>query len=104
MGGKQPGEVPRLRWTSSPALGDGEEKNYLKMNERCANVYENKGPAFSSPSQSWNVIENTYSYALGPGILLKTGTLGVDTIKKTLCQLATIGYLAHFSQSLDFSV
>jgi hypothetical protein len=33
---------------------------------------ENKGPAFSSPEGSANVIENKGSYALNAGILLKT--------------------------------
>ena len=83
-------------------MGDGEEKNYLKMNERRGNVYENKGPAFSSLSQSGNVVENKDSYALKPGILLKTGMLSVGIIEMTLCQLSTMGYLAHFSQTLDF--
>jgi hypothetical protein len=43
------------------------EKNSLKVNDRCGNVYENKGSAFSSPWRSGNVIENEGSYALKSG-------------------------------------
>jgi hypothetical protein len=43
----------------------------IKMNERRGNVYENKGSAFSSPRRSGNVIENTASYALKAGMLVK---------------------------------
>jgi hypothetical protein len=42
------------------------------MNERGGNVYENKGSAFHSPIESWNVVENKDSYALKAGMLLKT--------------------------------
>jgi hypothetical protein len=41
----------------------------LKMKERCANVHENKGPAFSGPEQSGNVVENEGRYALKAGML-----------------------------------
>jgi hypothetical protein len=41
------------------------------VKERCGNVYENKGPAFSSPGRSGNVIENEGGYALKAGMLLK---------------------------------
>ena len=60
-----------------PVLEEEERKNSLKMNDRCGNVYENKGPAFSSPFRSGNVIENKDSYALKPGILLKISMLAV---------------------------
>ena len=43
-----------------------------KMKERCGNVYENKGPAFSSPGGSGNVIENKGGYVQDAGMLLKT--------------------------------
>jgi hypothetical protein len=43
----------------------------LKMNGRSGNVYENKGPACSSPAQSGNVIENKGTYAQKAGMLLK---------------------------------
>jgi hypothetical protein len=41
------------------------------MKDRCGNVYENKGLIFLRRGQSGNVIENTGSYALKAGILLK---------------------------------
>jgi hypothetical protein len=45
------------------------------MNDRRANVYENKGQAFQGLQKSGNVIENKDSYALKPGMLLKTSML-----------------------------
>jgi len=75
--GNKPGEVPGFRWTRSPFSEEEERKNSLEMNDRCGNVYENKGPAFSSPFRSGNVIENKSSYALKPGIVLKTSMLAV---------------------------
>ena len=42
-----------------------------KMNEQCWNVYENKGPTFSSPGRSGNVIENKSSYGQNTGMLRK---------------------------------
>ncbi|MGD0456797.1 MAG: hypothetical protein ABSC21_03525 [Terriglobia bacterium] len=44
----------------------------LKMKERCRNVVENKGSAFSIPGQGGNVVENKRSYAQDAGMLLKT--------------------------------
>ena len=41
------------------------------MTELSANVYENKGPAFSSPARTGNVVENKGSYASRAGMLLK---------------------------------
>jgi hypothetical protein len=41
------------------------------VNERGEDVYENKGPAFNTLGQSWNVIENKASYAFKAGMLLK---------------------------------
>ena len=73
--GKKPGEVPGFRWTRSPFSEEEERKNSLKMNDRRANVYENKGPAFQGLQKSGNVIENKDSYALKPGMLLKTSML-----------------------------
>jgi hypothetical protein len=49
----------------------------LKMTERCGNVYENKGQAFSSPERSGNIAENKGSYAQNAGMLLKRkGVIG----------------------------
>ena len=73
--GKKPGEVPGFRWTRSPFSEEEERKNSLKMNDRRENVYENKGSAFQSLQKSGNVIENKDSYALKPGMLLKTNML-----------------------------
>jgi hypothetical protein len=42
-----------------------------KMKERCGNVCENKGRAFTSLGRSGNVIENTGSYTHNPGMFLK---------------------------------
>jgi hypothetical protein len=42
------------------------------LKERRGNVYENKGPDFHSPKQSWNVVENKYTYELKAGMLMKT--------------------------------
>ena len=75
--GNKPGEVPGFRWTRSPFSEGEERKNSLKLKELRGNVYENKGPAFSSPFRSGNVIENKDSYALKPGILLKISMLAV---------------------------
>ena len=41
------------------------------MNELSGNVYENKGPLLKTWTQSGNVIENTCSYTLKAGMLLK---------------------------------
>ena len=82
--GKKPGEVPGFRWTRSPFSQEEERENSPKIKEQSGNVYENKGPAFRSPFRSWNVIENKSSYALKPGILLKTSMLAVDTTERTL--------------------
>ena len=72
-----PGEVPGFRWTRSPFTEEEERNDSLEIKERCANVYENKGPDFRSPKRSGNVIENKGSYALKPDILLKTSMLAV---------------------------
>ena len=47
------------------------------MSERRANVYENKGLAFSRLARSGNVIENTGSYALKAQMLLKRKVVGM---------------------------
>jgi hypothetical protein len=47
-----------------------------KVKEQCANVTENKGPAFSSPGRSGNVTENTGSYALKTVMSWKTKGVG----------------------------
>jgi hypothetical protein len=41
-----------------------------KTKERCGNVIENKGPTFSAPGGSGNVIENAGSYAHSAGMSL----------------------------------
>jgi len=46
------------------------------VNELCGNVYENKGPAFSSAGRSGNVIEKKGSYAFKPGMLVKRKDVG----------------------------
>jgi hypothetical protein len=56
------------------------------VNDRRANVYENKGTAFQGLQKSWNVIENKGNYALKPGILLKTSMLA-DGVSRILCAL-----------------
>ena len=45
------------------------------MNERCGNLYENKGPAFRSLGKSGNVRENKGGYALKAGMLVKTNRI-----------------------------
>jgi hypothetical protein len=56
-----------------PDNPQGEETvQNIKMKERCGDVYENKGSAFSRPRRSGNVVENKGSYARNPGMLLKT--------------------------------
>ena len=47
-----------------------------KMNERCGNVYENKGRLWTTRRRSGNVIENKGSYAQNAGMLLKTKGVG----------------------------
>jgi hypothetical protein len=48
----------------------------LKVSDQYGNVYENKGPALSSPASSGNVYENKGSYALKTGMLLKIKVVG----------------------------
>jgi hypothetical protein len=56
----------------------------IKMRDRCGNVIENKGPAFSSAAQSGNVTENKCSYAQNAGMLLKTnGVIGNTELRAT---------------------
>jgi len=56
---------------SSRIFPSAEAMESLKMNDRCGNVYENKGSTSGSPARSWNVIENKGTYAQNAGILLK---------------------------------
>jgi hypothetical protein len=49
--------------TKGRALCGREKKDCSKVNELSGNVYENKGPAFSSLTSSGNVVENKDSYA-----------------------------------------
>ena len=55
------------------------EKNSLKMRDQRENVYENKGSEFHERRQSGNIIENTGSYALKAGMLLKTKYVSCDS-------------------------
>jgi hypothetical protein len=55
----------------SPPTGKEKTSNFKKVRERSGNVYENKGPVFSSPGRSGNVTENKGSYALKARMLLK---------------------------------
>jgi hypothetical protein len=41
------------------------------VKERSGNVYENKGPAFSSPGPSGNVIENKGTYEFKSGNVIE---------------------------------
>ena len=76
-----PGEDDGGRKESMEEAGDSDMMSHIlqgveagessKTKERPANVYENKGPALSSPGRSGNVIENTDGYASLAGILLK---------------------------------
>jgi hypothetical protein len=63
---------------------------FSKMNERCANIYENKGPRRKTCRRSWNVLENKGSYPSFAGILLKTQAVKWMSF---LC-LATLAYFA----------
>jgi hypothetical protein len=48
-----------------------------KLKEQCANIYENKGPAFSNPKRNGNVMENKSSYGQNAGMLRKRkGVIG----------------------------
>jgi hypothetical protein len=47
------------------------KKEFLKMNDRRGNVYENKGPLWKTGWQSWNVIENKGTYEFKARMLLK---------------------------------
>jgi hypothetical protein len=48
-----------------------------KEKEQRGNVYENKGLLWKMGEVSGNVIENTYSYTLEAGMLLKTNVVSV---------------------------
>jgi hypothetical protein len=47
------------------------------MQEQYANVLENKGPGFHSPTNGGNVIENKDTYEIRAGMLLKTKVVGI---------------------------
>jgi len=70
-----PGQVVReklkrpLTATLSPQ--DIEALEEIKKTERPGNVYENKEGLWKTQGRSGNVIENKYSYASNPGMLLK---------------------------------
>jgi hypothetical protein len=50
---------------------EDETCKFKKLNEQCGNVYENKGPALRIAERSGNPIENTGTYSLKAGTLLK---------------------------------
>jgi hypothetical protein len=52
------------------------ERDSSKLGERRGNVYENKGSVFRGREEGGNVIENTGSYALKAGMLLKRKDVG----------------------------
>jgi len=56
--GQKPRRLPFFRRTRSPFLEEKEENDSLKMNERCGNVIENKGPHLEDRRRSGNVYEN----------------------------------------------
>jgi hypothetical protein len=56
--------------------GSERKKEFLKMNDRRGNVYENKGPLWKTGSQSGNLIENKGAYELKAGMLLKRKEVG----------------------------
>ena len=60
------GETPAPQGVFQSAGMEG-----AKMNDRCGNVYENKGSAFGNTQRSGYVIENTNSYALKARMPLK---------------------------------
>jgi hypothetical protein len=69
----------RLQGASSGSLGRGcyfstldfRLLDFEELNERNANVYENKGALWTTRSRSGNVYENTGSYQHKAGMLLK---------------------------------
>ena len=75
--GQKPGELPLLRWTTSPFSAEKEKNGFLKMREGRGNVYENKGSVFHSPQQSGNVAENKGGYALKADMLLERRVVGM---------------------------
>src|SRR5208282_934551 len=62
----EPGRVIECA-KNSPFVGPLDQK----MNERCANVIENKGKLWETPVRSQYVFENTYSCRLKTGMYLK---------------------------------
>jgi hypothetical protein len=66
-----------LNLSSGSRRPTNREKEFSFLNGRRGNLYENKGPSFSSPEQSGNVIENKGSYALKARMLLKRKVVSV---------------------------
>jgi len=58
--------------TPSGDAGAAEAYELQKMNDQHGNVIENKGSRWKKRMQSRNLAENTYTYALKAGMLLKT--------------------------------
>lgn len=53
------------------------QQDFSKTQERCVNVYENKGPGFHGPAQSANVIENKGTCEFKAEMLLKRMVVGM---------------------------
>ncbi len=85
-------DLPTAIWVALPPTGDPRcwgaldipasvlhflksIKGSLKLNERCWNVYENKGRLWKTRIRNRNVIENKGTYLLNPGMLLKAHDL-----------------------------
>jgi hypothetical protein len=79
-----PSSLPQTDTMSLPALATTTVVT-LKMNDRCGNIIENKGPAFDSPGRSGKVVENKGSYSFKTGMLLKTHELNATWILR-LCR------------------
>ena len=71
-GEEEPANGGSAASTISPPREIRGSKESFKMNERPGNVIENKEPLRRTPGQGWYVYENTGSYPVIAGILLKT--------------------------------
>jgi hypothetical protein len=58
-----------------PFMGDEAGGNSSKLNERTGNFYENKGALRKTCGRASYFYENTGTYPLYPGMLLKTNNL-----------------------------
>jgi hypothetical protein len=69
-----------------------------KMNERCWNVVENKGPLWKTCDPSWNLIENKGTYKCIAGMSLKTNELHVTWTRRGLSPLRPRNLSGHRRQ------